>query len=127
MRNALRARIALSLLLTLLVSATTSSFALAHARFVSIPRVPHATRVMIRTHRSSARSHRVVQYSRSQRSVTSVSHRGRHHRRIVTASHTRHAYPLDFFMVLPPEFDRSPVSWEQSEAIRKAFDNGIAD
>lgn len=76
---------------------------------------------------AEARHHR----SRTPVSHTSkTTHHGRHqarHHAPVTASKTRYAYPMDFFMMHPPEFDRTPLSSEGSHRARSLFENGTAD
>lgn len=52
-------------------------------------------------------------------------HHGRHHA-APAASKTRYAYPLDFFMMSPPEFDRSDLPAELSQRARNAFESGTA-
>lgn len=81
---------------------------------------------------SRSRSHRVTQYLGSKRrDVVVTSHRGRHHgrrhRRARTVARTRYAYPVNFFMVNAPEFDRSPLPAELSAKILSDFGKGIAD
>src|SRR5439155_23128305 len=123
MRIALRAFAALALLLSLL-SPAFSNFSAAEARFISMPRPARMVHHPVRIH-SRSHSPRVVRYDRSRHHHGSaVKHHGRHHRRTARVARSRHAYPLDFFMVHGPEFDRNPLSAEQSTAIRKAFDNG---
>jgi hypothetical protein len=43
------------------------------------------------------------------------------------AAKPRYAYPLELFMMNPPEFDRTPLPEETAAKIRKEFDRGIAD
>jgi hypothetical protein len=52
---------------------------------------------------------------------------GRHHVRHRAAPKTRYAYPLDFFMMKAPDFDRSPLPDNEALKIRTAFNNGAAD
>lgn len=53
-------------------------------------------------------------------------HRGRHHGKPVAVT-TKHAYPLDFFMMHPPEIDRSELSPEMAAKVRDTFQTGVAD
>ncbi|HEY9734230.1 MAG TPA: peptidoglycan recognition family protein [Drouetiella sp.] len=68
-----------------------------------------------------------------------ATHQGRHQQaEIVTheivhvvktppAPKTRYAYPLSFFMMHPPEFERSALPNEVSDKISRSFHNGYAD
>jgi hypothetical protein len=68
-----------------------------------------------------------------------ATHQGRHQQaEIVTheivravktpaAPKTRYAYPLSFFMMHPPEFERSALPYEVSDKISRSFHNGYAD
>jgi N-acetylmuramoyl-L-alanine amidase len=86
----------------------------------------------ISRHRTSRRTHEVVQYHGNKREVvyTSSRHYGRHHhmtkREIARQPKVRYAYPVTMFMMTAPEFDRSPLSNELAAAYKAAFDQGIA-
>lgn len=43
------------------------------------------------------------------------------------AAKPKYAYPLDFFMMKAPDFDRTPLDETSSAKIRDAFERGIAD
>lgn len=66
---------------------------------------------------------------------SSAGHSGKHHGRgsrhghhkAVAAAKSKHAYPLDFFMMKAPDFDRSPLEESLSSKIHDAFSRGIAD
>lgn len=81
--------------------------------------------------RSSPRgSHKVTQYLGSRRRVVSVTrHRRHYHRpkRARRAPPVRYAYPLEFFMLKAPEFDRSPLPTELAQQVRNSFLCGNAE
>lgn len=66
-----------------------------------------------------------------------AEHHGRHQRGVVVthevvhvvkaAPKTRYAYPLSFFMMHPPEFERSALPYDVSNKISRSFHNGYAD
>lgn len=78
---------------------------------------------------SRSRSSRTAHVSHGRKRVSSHhSRRGATtHRRTAKVPKTRYAYPIDIFMMHPPEFDQSPLSQEQSNEIRSNFENGVAD
>ncbi len=132
MTNTAKPCTVLSMALSVLISVSSCLGAQAQTRFLGVARpAPHSHHVVHTIHPSHKHTlHHVVQYSGSRRSVVEVSHHGRHHRRgrHAVASHpVRHAYPLNFFMMNAPEFDRSPLSAEQSREVRQAFDEGTAE
>jgi hypothetical protein len=50
------------------------------------------------------------------------------HGHLVVAHHEpRHAYPMDIFLMHPPEFERDPLPPEVAHKIARAFDEGHAD
>jgi hypothetical protein len=52
----------------------------------------------------------------------------KHHRHLVVAHHEpRHAYPMDIFLMHPPEFERDPLPPDAARKIARAFDEGHAD
>ncbi len=69
--------------------------------------------------------------------VEVAEHHGRHQRGVVVthevvpivraAPKTRYAYPLSFFMMHPPEFERSALPFEVSNKISRSFHQGYAD
>lgn len=82
--------------------------------------------------RRLAKTHVVTQYHGSRRTQVRFSrhHRQRHARRARAhkpAAKTRYAYPLDFFMLRAPDFDRSLLPREQSELIKTSFGRGTAE
>ncbi len=87
-----------------------------------------------KSRRSSSRSRSArtahVSHSRGHRGSSRHSRHTRgttHHRRAAKVPKTRYAYPVDIFMMHPPEFDQSPLSQEQSYEIRNNFEGGVAD
>ncbi len=81
--------------------------------------------------KSSGKSAGSTRRSTSSRRTTShrtSSRRGSGTRRkAYVAPKPKYAYPLDFFMMKAPEFDRSPLQEEIASKIREAFTTGIAD
>lgn len=69
-----------------------------------------------------AKSHK----SSSVGTSTSKKKKSRHHRKTVAAK-PRYAYPLDFFMMHAPEFDKTPLEEGSAHRIANAFACGIAD
>lgn len=69
---------------------------------------------------AQARSRRRGTHGHGQR------HRGRHHAVVQSAAKTRYAYPLDFFMVSHPDFDKTPLSGDNAQILCDAFRNGSA-
>jgi len=68
--------------------------------------------------------------------VEAPSHHGRHQQAVIVTHETvhtpappktRYAYPLSFFMMHPPEFERSALPFEVSDKIARSFHNGYAD
>lgn len=68
--------------------------------------------------------------------VEAPAHHGRHQQAVVVTHDTvrtpappktRYAYPLSFFMMHPPEFERSALPSDVSEKIARSFHNGYAD
>ncbi len=96
--------------------------------------VHHRSAQSSKHHGATARSRerRVTQYlGRKRRDVVVSSHQLRHHKtkhhhtRHVAAS--RHAYPMNFFMLNAPEFNRTPLPTELSQRIHTQFVQGTAD
>ncbi len=66
-----------------------------------------------------------------------AEHQGRHQQAVVVthevvrvvraAPRTRYAYPLSFFMMHPPEFERSSLPFDVSNKISRSFHQGYAD
>ncbi len=66
-----------------------------------------------------------------------AEHHGRHQHGVVVshevvhvvkaASRTRYAYPLNFFMLHPPEFERSALPYDVSDKVSRSFHQGYAD
>jgi hypothetical protein len=64
------------------------------------------------------------------------AHHGRHQRTSVASgkksahlahAHTRYAYPMGFFMLNSPDFDRSPLGRDKADKIASSFNRGFAD
>lgn len=76
-----------------------------------------------RAAQNSSRKHQEV-------ATNTRSHRSRHQKRdrrpVKHATADRHAYPLNFFMLNAPEFDRSPLPTEVAQQIRADFESGMA-
>ena len=70
--------------------------------------------------RSSGRS----RGSHHAHAAATPKHSARQH---TAAAKPKYAYPLDFFMMRAPEFDRSPLDEALSAKIKDAFNRGIAD
>ena len=85
---------------------------------------------------ATSHTHVVHQYLGSKHKIVIISsrhkrhrlaHHGRHHRHIARVPRVRYAYPLNFFLLSPPEYDNTPLSTELTNQIHEAFDNGLAD
>lgn len=135
-RNFKHNLVALSLLLvSLLVSGSPSKARGIAPAFTppmhraSVPSHAHATRT--RKKAGTARQQRrVVQYlGRRRREVIISSHQQRHrHKKTVKhVASSRHAYPLNFFMLKAPDFDQSPLPTEIAQKIHAQFTQGTAD
>jgi len=69
------------------------------------------------------------------RRTVAGAHRGRHQRTAVAwrrkstrvAHATRYAYPMGFFMLNSPNFDRSPLARDTADDIARSFNRGFAD
>ncbi|HEY9678512.1 MAG TPA: N-acetylmuramoyl-L-alanine amidase [Drouetiella sp.] len=97
---------------------------------------PAASHVVARVVKGKhGRSH--VVYETKKETVV-ASHHGRHQKAVivtheivkvvkVSAPKTRYAYPLNFFMLHPPEFDRTGMSSDSSSRISRSFHQGYAD
>lgn len=79
-------------------------------------------------------SHHLARHGRLK--LKAHGHKGRHAhiasseaapRKKHAAPDNKHAYALDFFMMRPPEIDRSPMEEDISAKVRDAFARGIAD
>ncbi len=77
---------------------------------------------------------KIVVYERV-KVVEVAVHHGRHQHSVATepvhvvraAPRTRYAYPLSFFMMHPPEFERSSLPFDVSNKISRSFHQGYAD
>lgn len=72
---------------------------------------------------AQARSRHSKKHSTGKASAGKTSRHKQHH----VAAKTRYAYPLDFFMMHPPEFDRTPLDSVAAKHVKNAFACGIAD
>jgi N-acetylmuramoyl-L-alanine amidase len=82
------------------------------------------------------RTYTVVTFEGSKKKLV-VAHRGRYQRGVIithevvhvvkAAPHTRYAYPLSFFLLHPPEFERSALPSDVSNKISRSFHQGYAD
>src|SRR5688500_9932289 len=124
MKN-LRLRVLLSLIPVLLGCFIAIEQSPADARFVPVrPMRPHTVTRSTRTSRS--KSQRVVQYSGSRRKVVSIRHRQRY-RRHHAPPKPKYAYPLNFFMLKAPDFDRTRLPDDLAAKVKRAFDRGTAE
>jgi N-acetylmuramoyl-L-alanine amidase len=85
-------------------------------------------------HSSGRHKHIVTQFFGSHKRLATVSgsasaHHGRHHKRheAVVAHASKHAYPLELFMLKPPDFEHSALPAETASQIQRAFSEGYAD
>ncbi len=94
------------------------------------------THEVAHTTRGRGRNRNVVSYEGSKKTIV-VVHRGRHRRGVIVthevvrvakaAPRSRYAYPLSFFLMHPPEFERTPLPSDVSNKIARSFHQGYAD
>lgn len=107
-----------------------SAFLMVLCMVASSIAVPQEVSARSKHSASRSRSSRTAHVSHGRKRVSSrhSRHRGAStHRHAAKPAKTRYAYPIDIFMMHPPEFDQSPLSQEQSNEIRSNFENGVAD
>jgi hypothetical protein len=110
--------------------ATTVTPGLHHTNIPVRHRSAHRTRQHSTSSRNRERT--VTQYlGRKRREVLVTSHHARQHKtkhhRVRHVAASRHAYPMNFFMLKAPEFDRTPLPTELSQRIHNQFVQGTAD
>lgn len=94
-----------------------------------------ATHLVAHTRRGK-NGRKIVVYEKV-KNVEVAEHQGRHQRGVVVthevvhvvkaAPKTRYAYPLSFFMMHPPEFERSALPYDVANKISRSFHQGYAD